>query len=128
MVPDGSSPENTHEVSVSPTPLSIADLDTTSRFVLPDRSNRGKPPVRYSPEVHGKQSKYPIAHYVSTHRLSNPLEALTYNVLTASIPDSVHTAFMDPNWTQAIKDEMSALQKNKTWTLVSLPEGKKTVG
>ena len=34
----------------------------------------------------------------------------------------------DPKWTQAIKEEMEALMKNKTWKLVPLPRGKKTVG
>ena len=34
----------------------------------------------------------------------------------------------DPKCTQAIKDEMETLMKNKTWNLVPLPEGKKIVG
>ena len=37
-------------------------------------------------------------------------------------------ALIDPNWTKAINEEMAALQKNSTWELVSLPEGKKTIG
>lgn len=35
---------------------------------------------------------------------------------------------MDPKWTKAIEEEMGALLKNQTWTLVPLPQGKKTVG
>jgi len=34
----------------------------------------------------------------------------------------------NPKWTQAIKEEMEALLKNDTWTLVPLPEGKKAIG
>ena len=34
----------------------------------------------------------------------------------------------DPKWTQAIKEEMEALLKNNTWTIVLLPEEKKAVG
>jgi len=34
----------------------------------------------------------------------------------------------DPKWTQAIQEEMEALQKNNTWMLISLPKGKKTLG
>jgi hypothetical protein len=44
------------------------------------------------------------------------------------IPTSVDEALDDSRWIQAMKDEMEALLKNKTWTLVSLPEGQKTVG
>jgi hypothetical protein len=35
---------------------------------------------------------------------------------------------IDPKWIQAIKEEMEALQKNDTWTLVPLPKEKKAVG
>jgi hypothetical protein len=34
----------------------------------------------------------------------------------------------DPKWTKVIKEEMDALLKNGTWTLVPLLEGKKLVG
>jgi hypothetical protein len=34
----------------------------------------------------------------------------------------------DPKWTKVIKEEMDALLKNGTWTLVPLFEGKKLVG
>ena len=34
----------------------------------------------------------------------------------------------NPKWIQAIEEELRALQKNDTWVLVPLPEGKKTVG
>ncbi|WKA01706.1 hypothetical protein VitviT2T_019974 [Vitis vinifera] len=34
----------------------------------------------------------------------------------------------DSRWVQAMKEEMEALLKNKTWILVNLPKGQKTVG
>ena len=34
----------------------------------------------------------------------------------------------DPDWKKAINEKIEALQKNSTWELVPLPEGKKTVG
>ncbi|VVA37666.1 PREDICTED: Retrovirus-related Pol poly from transposon, partial [Prunus dulcis] len=33
-----------------------------------------------------------------------------------------------PKWVQAIKEEMKALEKNQTWTLETIPRGKKTIG
>jgi hypothetical protein len=47
---------------------------------------------------------------------------------SCKIPGNVEEALTDPHWANAIKEELEALQKNKTWALVELPEGKKTVG
>ncbi|BBN67983.1 hypothetical protein Prudu_242S000300 [Prunus dulcis] len=75
------------------------------------RQNRGKPPNRYSPYI-SKTSKYPIANHLSA----------------IHIPTKVSEAFKDPKWVQAIKEEMKALEKNQTWTLETIPRGKKTIG
>ncbi|XP_062028861.1 uncharacterized protein LOC133744845 [Rosa rugosa] len=37
-------------------------------------------------------------------------------------------ALADPKWTQAMNEELKALQKNLTWDVVTMPAGKKTVG
>ena len=37
-------------------------------------------------------------------------------------------ALGDPRWKEAINEEMKSLQKNSTWKVVELPEGKKPVG
>jgi Reverse transcriptase (RNA-dependent DNA polymerase) len=47
---------------------------------------------------------------------------------TLLIPENVNEALKDPNWTNAMDVEMTALYKNETWTVVELPEGKKSVG
>jgi len=44
------------------------------------------------------------------------------------VPTNIHEALTNSKWTQAVKEELEALQKNGTWTLVPLPRGKKTVG
>ena len=44
------------------------------------------------------------------------------------ISHTVHKALRDPQWAQAIMDEMTALQKKNTWTLVQLPKEKRKVG
>ena len=54
--------------------------------------------------------------------------AYTVNQLsTVSIPKNVQEALNDPDWKKAMNEEMEALQRNSTWELVPLPEGKKTV-
>jgi len=44
------------------------------------------------------------------------------------IPKDWRCAKQDSKWKDAIKEELLALQKNKTWELVHLPKGKKAVG
>jgi hypothetical protein len=44
------------------------------------------------------------------------------------IPERLEEALNDHNLVGAMKLEMDALEKNGTWKLVTLPEGKKTVG
>jgi hypothetical protein len=129
-VPDPDNPpsENIPEVSSPNTPLHTNAMDTSTCYVLPFRHNHGKPPNRYSPDIEERRSKYPIANYVFTQRLSEPLKAFAHTLSLCNIPSSVEEALSDPKWAQAIKEELKALQKNKTWALVVLPEGKKTVG
>ena len=38
---------------------------------------------------------------------------------TVSIPSNVQEALKDPKWTQAMNDEMEALQKNSTWEMTT---------
>ena len=99
----------------------------SDRYQLPPRSNRGVPAERFSPEPI-KKPKYPIAHYVSTHRLSESSKSFVNDISTMHIPTKVSEALLDVKWAAAMKEEMTTLQKNKTWELVSLPEGKKLVG
>ena len=51
-----------------------------------------------------------------------------HDISTHHVPTRIEEAMEDPKWTQAIKEEMEALMKNKTWNLVPLPRGKKIVG
>jgi hypothetical protein len=103
-------------------------LNTHAGYTLPFRENCGKPHKRYSHEDEERRSKYPIANYVSTRRLSEPLRAFVHVLSSTQVPAGVQEALSNPKWTQVIKEEMEALQKNNTWTLVPLPEGKKAVG
>ncbi|BBH02251.1 transposable element gene [Prunus dulcis] len=124
-VPTDQSPENILEVT---TPTRLVHLDDkTIGYQLPFRQNRGKPPNRYSPDI-GKTSKYPIANHVSTEKLSEPLKAFVHQLSAIHIPTKVSEALKDPKWVQAIKEEMKALEKNQTWTLETIPRGKKTIG
>lgn len=47
---------------------------------------------------------------------------------SVSIPKSTGEAMTDPNWRQAMVEEMTALHSNNTWDIVPLPPDKTTVG
>ena len=128
LVPEGPSPENIAEVSLSAISSFTDNVNSTMQYVLLVRQNRGKPPSQYSPEVEDRRSKYPVANYVSTHRLVEPLKAFAHKLFSYYILKNVEEALLDSQWSQAIKEELKALEKNDTWKLVSLPEGKKIVG
>ena len=93
----------------------------------PARSTRGKPKRQYQPDLNAK-AKYPIGNYVSNHRLASPHAHRTESLSTVCIPTDVQEAKADEKWKRAMNEEMDALQRNKTWELVDLPRGKKTVG
>ena len=57
------------------------------------------------------------SHFVFLSKLSNEAEPRTFDEANQS---SV--------WRQAMHDELQALDENKTWSIVSLPKGKKVVG
>ena len=119
-VPHDPTFENILEAS---SPLVTKHL-TDDSYQLPPRHNRGKPPECYFPDIETHKSKYLIANYVSTKKLSKPLKSFSNELLVYHIPTSVMKALWDPKWVQAMKEEMEALLKTKTWIL----DGHKTMG
>jgi len=49
-------------------------------------------------------------------------------LLTHTEPKTVKQALADLQWKKAMQEEYAALQKNHTWTLVSLPPNRKAIG
>ena len=61
-------------------------------------------------------------------RLPEPLKKFVHRLSSHHVPSIVQEALSNPKWSQAIKAEMEALEKSKTWALVPLLKGKKIVG
>ncbi|GLR00174.1 hypothetical protein GCM10007863_45950 [Dyella mobilis] len=124
--PEVSSQVTEHSNSSSSTSPKLNHTENTT-YQLPPRTTRGIPKQQYDPDPKAKV-KYPIANYVSNHRLSPSCASFISQLSTVSIPSNVQEALKDPKWAQAMNDEMEALQKNSTWEMTSLPKGKRTVG
>ena len=118
------------EASTQVCPISVFHNPMESlsdKYVLPSRTTRGKPAKKYEPSVTAKV-KYPVANFVSHHRLSKSYATFVNQISSVSIPNKVQEAMENLRWTKAMEEEMEALEKNHTWELVSLPHGKKPVG
>ena len=69
-----------------------------------------------------------MSNYVSHSSLTSKFSAFTTNVSPISIPNNIHEALKSPEWKKAIYEEITALEKNQTWSMEELLEGKPTVG
>ena len=68
-----------------------------------------------------------IDNYVSYDALSPSYKAFVASLQSATIPRDWKAAKQDQKWFAAMKEELDALRKNKTWELTSLPRGKNAV-
>ncbi|PRQ49627.1 putative RNA-directed DNA polymerase [Rosa chinensis] len=116
-----------HSFEVCPPTSTSSNESTVGQYVLPNRTTRGQSVKRYEPTLTAK-SKYPVANYMSTRRLSKSYESFMNQISAVSVPNKVQDALGDPKWRKAMEEEMEALQKSNTWQLVPPPQGKKAVG
>ena len=106
-----------------------ADMETIPSSLPLRRSSR----VPYPPKR--------MKDFFTYHSVSHPIEAyLTYDNVTQSHvsflsavskdqePKNFKEAISSHIWKQAMEEELQALDDNKTWDIVKLPPGKKTVG
>ena len=70
---------------------------------------------------------YPLSHYVSLKHLSLAYKNFIVSLNATIIPNTVSEAFTKKEWKDAMREEMSALEKNKTWEIVERPKGKNIV-
>ena len=75
-----------------------------------------------------KYPLYPLSHFVSFDRFSPPHKSFLLSLNTITIPRNLSEALSQEEWRNAMREEMDALEKNKTWRITELPKGKKSVG
>lgn len=71
---------------------------------------------------------YCISNFVSYNSLSPSYRTFVSPFSSMSIPQDWKEALADPNWKEAMMEEMQVLAKNKTWELITLSSRKKEVG
>ncbi|GMI70307.1 hypothetical protein HRI_000700000 [Hibiscus trionum] len=70
---------------------------------------------------------YPIEDYLSTAKLSSSYKSFVANISSEHEPVFYHQAARFPEWRAAMKEELQAMENNKTWSVVSLPQGKTAI-
>ena len=73
------------------------------------------------------QPLYPLSHYVSLKHLSPAHKNFIVSLNTTIIPNIVSKALIKREWKDAMREEMSALEKNKTWEIIERLKGKNIV-
>ncbi|KAJ4737614.1 Transposon Ty1-H Gag-Pol polyprotein [Rhynchospora pubera] len=99
----------------------LSSLHTPITLRRTSRSNAGLPPDRYG-------FPHDIAQFVSYSNISPVHGAFIASLDSVTLPKCWQDAKKDPKWKAAMQEELGALDKNKTWEIVSLPPGKKAVG
>ena len=61
-------------------------------------------------------------------RLSSSYHAFVSTLDSIQIPTTIQEALKHPEWSKAVRAEINALEKNKTWRITEFPHGKKPVG
>ncbi|RVW67457.1 Retrovirus-related Pol polyprotein from transposon TNT 1-94 [Vitis vinifera] len=73
-------------------------------------------------------NQHPISNHVYYGKLSQNFQAFITSLEDDRIPSNIQEALQQPEWKTAVQEEIQALEKNGTWEISELPEGKRPVG
>lgn len=71
------------------------------------------------------KARYPISQSVDYSRLSSTQKAFTLAILAEIEPKSYKEASLSKEWTDAMTEELNALELNNTWSIMPLPPDRK---
>ena len=72
--------------------------------------------------------KHDISNFISYEFCNPSFQSFFASLHSVSIPNGWKLAKEDPKWKEAMLEDMRALEKNRTWELVDLSQGKQPVG
>jgi len=107
-------------------------------YVVPLRSERPRQrPARYN-DFHTNFTSivaslpssicYPLSSILSYHKLSPAHRNFIMSISSISEPKSYVEASKQDCWLKAMRDEITTLELNKTWTIIDLPPHKTAIG
>lgn len=95
---------------------------------LPRRSIRQHHPPTYLNDYHYHSSHKHWCNLVSSSHIHSDYQLPIPPLSSFHEPSSYSEASKDPNWVNAIQQEIQALKANNTWELSDMPPGKKAIG
>ncbi|OIT35065.1 hypothetical protein A4A49_64440, partial [Nicotiana attenuata] len=72
--------------------------------------------------------KYPISEVLGYEEISSKYQSYLASFSIEVEPTTYSEAIKDKRWVEAMQAEIKALEDNKTWELVPLPQGQKAIG
>ncbi|GJU71538.1 putative RNA-directed DNA polymerase [Tanacetum coccineum] len=102
--------------------------DDVQTPVLRRSERQSKLSVRLNDYVLSSNVKYGIEKYVNYSKLSRVNMCFATSLNKSVEPTCLSEALSDPNWVEAMNNEIKALNRNNTWTICDLPIGRKPIG
>nr|GEU40912.1 ribonuclease H-like domain-containing protein [Tanacetum cinerariifolium] len=113
--------------------------DSHAQGNFPESTSQDQPDLRRSsrvPKMFAKfndyvvnnSKKYGLEKYVTYTNLNTSNYRFFTNLNKSIEPTSYFGVVKNPNWIEAMNNEIKALNRNNTWTICDLPMGKKAVG
>jgi Reverse transcriptase (RNA-dependent DNA polymerase) len=104
------------------------DVDAHEGEIEVRRSSRIPQPSTRLKDFITYKVQYPINNFISYHNISSRHISFLTSISQEREPYTYHEAIKYPTWCKAMKEELEALKKNKTWEIVELPKGHRPVG
>nr|GEV78930.1 ribonuclease H-like domain-containing protein [Tanacetum cinerariifolium] len=102
-------------------------LNNSDKFT--SRSSRvSKLPAKLNDYVVDSKLKYGLEKHVSYAKLNTVNYCFTTTFNKSVEPTSYYEAAKDLKWIEAMNEEIDALYRNYTWTIVDLSKGRKAIG
>nr|GEY20357.1 ribonuclease H-like domain-containing protein [Tanacetum cinerariifolium] len=108
-----------------PTPTQVNDDVQTHVLIRSDRQS--KLPVRLNDYILSSNVKYGIEKYVNYTKLSRVNMCFATSLNTSVKSTCLSKALSDPNYVEAMNNEIKALNRNNTWTICDLPITRKPI-